>query len=74
VRGFARFGRAAAVGDRRRGAVPGLRRRLYCDRPEPALGRAHLSTPLFADVPTEMTEEELQIMRSTPGFHQQPKA
>jgi cysteine synthase A len=35
----------------------------------PDTGERYLSTPLFADVPAEMTEEELQLMRSTPGFH-----
>ncbi len=40
----------------------------------PDTGERYLSTPLFADIPTEMTDEELQIMRSTPGFHLQPKA
>ena len=35
----------------------------------PDTGERYLSTPLFADVPAEMTEDELQLMRSTPGFH-----
>jgi cysteine synthase A len=30
-------------------------------------GERYLSTPLFADVPADMTEEELGISRSTPG-------
>ncbi len=34
----------------------------------PDTGERYLSTPLFADVPTEMTEEELVIYRSTPMF------
>jgi cysteine synthase A len=34
----------------------------------PDTGERYLSTPLFADVPTEMTEEELAIFRSTPLF------
>ena len=29
-------------------------------------GERYLSTPLFADVPVDMTEEELSIFRSTP--------
>jgi cysteine synthase len=33
----------------------------------PDTGERYLSTPLFADVPIDMTEEELQISRSTPG-------
>ncbi len=32
----------------------------------PDTGERYLSTPLFADVPAEMTEEETAIMRSTP--------
>ncbi len=33
----------------------------------PDTGERYLSTPLFADVPADMTEEELAISRSTPG-------
>ena len=33
----------------------------------PDTGERYLSTPLFADVPADMTEEELTISRSTPG-------
>jgi cysteine synthase A len=33
----------------------------------PDTGERYLSTPLFADVPSDMTEEELDIARSTPG-------
>jgi len=33
----------------------------------PDTGERYLSTPLFADVPGDMTEEELKISRSTPG-------
>ncbi len=33
----------------------------------PDTGERYLSTPLFADVPAEMTPEELEISRSTPG-------
>ncbi len=32
----------------------------------PDTGERYLSTPLFADVPVDMTEEELKISRSTP--------
>jgi cysteine synthase A len=32
----------------------------------PDTGERYLSTPLFADVPTDMTDEELAISRSTP--------
>ncbi|MGB5103175.1 MAG: pyridoxal-phosphate dependent enzyme [Steroidobacteraceae bacterium] len=33
----------------------------------PDTGERHLSTPLFADVPADMTEEEIGISRSTPA-------
>ena len=34
----------------------------------PDTGERYLSTPLFADVPREMTDEELAIARSTPNY------
>ncbi|PWG64363.1 pyridoxal-phosphate dependent enzyme [Spiribacter halobius] len=34
----------------------------------PDTGERYLSTPLFADIPETMTEEELALSRSTPGF------
>ena len=40
----------------------------------PDTGERYLSTPLFADVPVEMTDEELAIMRSTPSAQLEPKA
>jgi cysteine synthase A len=33
----------------------------------PDTGERYLSTPLFADVPADMTPEELEISRSTPS-------
>jgi cysteine synthase A len=33
----------------------------------PDTGERYLSTPLFADVAADMTEEELSISRSPPG-------
>jgi cysteine synthase A len=39
----------------------------------PDTGERYLSTPLFADIPTDMTEEELTISLSTPGQHLPPK-
>ena len=33
----------------------------------PDTGERYLSTPLFANVPADMTPEELEISRSTPG-------
>jgi cysteine synthase len=38
----------------------------------PDTGERYLSTPLFADVSADMTEEELEIARSTPGGWLQP--
>ena len=38
----------------------------------PDTGERYLSTPLFADVPADMTEEEAGISGSTPGFHLAP--
>lgn len=40
----------------------------------PDTGERYLSTPLFAEVPAEMTEEEVEISRSTPNFHLAPAA
>jgi cysteine synthase A len=40
----------------------------------PDTGERYLSTPLFADVPAEMTEEEAGISHSTPNFHLAPAA
>lgn len=33
----------------------------------PDTGERYLSTPLFADIPVDMTEEEMALSRSTPG-------
>ncbi len=40
----------------------------------PDTGERYLSTPLFADVPVDMTSEELEISASTPNFHLVQKA
>ncbi len=40
----------------------------------PDTGERYLSTPLFADVPADMTEEETKISLSTPGQQLPPKA
>jgi len=40
----------------------------------PDTGERYLSTPLFADIPVDMTEEEQQISRSTPSSWLQPAA
>jgi cysteine synthase len=37
----------------------------------PDTGERYLSTPLFADIPVDMTEEELRIMRSSPSCQMQ---
>lgn len=34
----------------------------------PDTGERYLSTPLFEDIPAEMTQAELEISRSTPGY------
>ena len=34
----------------------------------PDTGERYLSTPLFEDIPEDMTEEEIEISRSTPSF------
>ena len=39
----------------------------------PDTGERYLSTPLFADVPADMTEEEMSISLSTPGQQLPPK-
>jgi cysteine synthase A len=39
----------------------------------PDTGERYLSTPLFADIPADMTDDELKIMRSTPSCHLPPK-
>ena len=40
----------------------------------PDTGERYLSTPLFADIPVDMTEEELGISRSTPTSQFKPPA
>ena len=52
------------------GGAPGDRPSSPCC-PIPA---SATSTPLFADIPAEMTEEEIAIMRSTPSCHLPAKA
>jgi cysteine synthase A len=38
----------------------------------PDTGERYLSTPLFADVPVDMTEEEMRLSRSTPSAQMKP--
>ena len=38
----------------------------------PDTGERYLSTPLFADIPADMSDEEAEISHSTPGFHLAP--
>jgi cysteine synthase A len=38
----------------------------------PDTGERYLSTPLFANVPADMTEDELAISRSTPSAQLAP--
>ncbi len=40
----------------------------------PDTGERYLSTPLFADIAVDMTNEELEISRSTPGSRLEPAA
>jgi cysteine synthase A len=40
----------------------------------PDTGERYLSTPLFADVPVDMTAEELEISRSTPSMQMGPSS
>ncbi len=40
----------------------------------PDTGERYLSTPLFGDIPADMNDEELALMRSTPGQRLEPKA
>jgi cysteine synthase A len=40
----------------------------------PDTGERYLSTPLFGDVPADMTDEEMKISLSTPGNRLPPKA
>jgi cysteine synthase A len=40
----------------------------------PDTGERYLSTPLFADIPADMTDEEMKISLSTPGQQLPPKA
>lgn len=40
----------------------------------PDTGERYISTPLFADIPEDMTEEEMVLSRSTPGYRFDVKA
>src|SRR5436305_3776074 len=40
----------------------------------PDTGERYLSTPLFADIPADMTEEEVKISQSTPSHQMKPAA
>jgi cysteine synthase A len=40
----------------------------------PDTGERYLSTPLFGDIAADMTDEEKEISRSTPGFQMPPPA
>jgi cysteine synthase A len=40
----------------------------------PDTGERYLSTPLFADVPADMTEAEQEVSKSTPSFQMPPPA
>jgi cysteine synthase len=38
----------------------------------PDTGERYLTTPLFADIPADMTPDEVAVLRSTPTFAEQP--
>lgn len=38
----------------------------------PDTGERYLSTPLFEGVATDMTDDEVALSRSTPGFQMDP--
>jgi cysteine synthase A len=40
----------------------------------PDTGERYLSTPLFSHVEADMNEAELEVSRSTPGYHLAPAA
>ena len=40
----------------------------------PDTGERYLTTPLFADIPVDMTPEEVELLKSTPTFAQPPAA
>jgi cysteine synthase A len=40
----------------------------------PDTGERYLTTPLFADIPADMTDEEQKISLTTPSSHVAPKA
>jgi cysteine synthase A len=40
----------------------------------PDTGERYLTTPLFADIPTDMTPEEVAILQSTATFADKPAA
>jgi cysteine synthase A len=40
----------------------------------PDTGERYLTTPLFADIPVEMTEDEVAVLRSTPTYADVPGA
>jgi cysteine synthase A len=40
----------------------------------PDTGERYLSTPLFADIPADMTEEEMKLSQSTPSHQMKPAA
>jgi len=50
-------------------AAPGAN--ILCMLPD--TGERYLSTPLFGEVPVEMTDDELSLSLSTPGYHTEPK-
>jgi len=68
--GISSGGTFAAAIELARGAQRGAT--ILCMLPD--TGERYLSTPLFADVPVDMTADEITILRSTPTFAEQPAA
>ncbi|MEM9634674.1 MAG: pyridoxal-phosphate dependent enzyme [Pseudomonadota bacterium] len=62
ISGGASFAIAMQVAEK---AVPGST--ILCMLPD--TGERYLSTPMFEDIPEEMTDEEITISMSTPGYH-----
>jgi cysteine synthase A len=68
--GISAGGTFAAAMEVARGAVKGSA--VLCMLPD--TGERYLTTPLFADIPVDMTPEEVAILQSTATFAEQPAA
>jgi cysteine synthase A len=68
--GISAGGTFAAAMEVAKGAVKGSA--VLCMLPD--TGERYLTTPLFADIPVDMTPEEVAILQSTATFAEQPAA